>query len=315
MKRRQFLLTLALASLAALLGAQSPPPPPTPSETGAKQQEVQDNETPYTQPTNTPSQIIPAMIDHPDPKPTEKAGEATSNNHRDEPSFNWWNALTVTIFTGALAVLALLQYRSMQKQAGYMRDGLQITRESNQIAAKAANAAEDSVKLAKATARTDQRAWVAPIEIQSNVLEGQPFQVRVTFKNTGRTFAKDVGVKLVVQVVEASTIPDVDEAEKDVSIKSMAILSPEGIAYGNKASDNILTKEHVESIRLGHISVYVHGRIEYADVFKCPHWTRFCFKLQTDGKDPGTVSYAAYGTRYNQADEEPCATPTPRATP
>jgi hypothetical protein len=110
----------------------------------------------------------------------------------------------------------------------------------------------------------------------------------------------------VMQAMPTETLPDFEKAEKDISIQSQGILSPEGICFGDKSSGVILTRDHVEGIRTGKTSVYVHGRIEYTDVFKCPHWTSFCFKLHTDGKDPGTVSYAAYGTRYNQADDKPC---------
>jgi hypothetical protein len=155
----------------------------------------------------------------------------------------------------------------------------------------------------KDAASTGQRAWVAVTEVKSDVREGQNFKVRVTFKNSGYTLATEVGVKLVVQMVPSSIVPEFND--EDVEIKSAGILSPDGICYGNQTTTLILTREHVDSIRLGATSVYVYGRVVYTDIFTHPHWTMFCFKLHADGKDPGEVSYVAYGTRNNRTDDNP----------
>ena len=68
---------------------------------------------------------------------------------------------------------------------------LREMRKSTDAATRAAKAAEDSITFARNSAHLDQRAWVAPIDVTGKPEEGKPYKVAVTFKNTGRTFAKN----------------------------------------------------------------------------------------------------------------------------
>ena len=230
-----------------------------------------------------------------------KQTQARGTPDGSEMPVDWWsvvNLILLAVFSGLLVWVLSFQWLSM-------KEGLKQTQRSAKASEKAARATEHSVMLARENARIEQRAWVAVTEASSDVIEGQEFGVRVTFKNTGRTFATNVGIKLVMHIVPGPVVPEFDEAEKIVSILSQGILSPNGICYGYKRSGLILTKGEMEGLKVGQTSVYVHGRIDYTDVFRCPHWTRFCFKLHTNGEDHGAVTYAAYGTRFNQADDNP----------
>lgn len=289
------LVVFAATCFAQIAMAQSQPPPPTPSEPAQEKQNVGHDEHGNAKPNDTPAQVIQPVIDKSKSKPTEKDRNTGSDKDGDESALKWWNfynAIAVTLFTLVLAVVAVLQWSSMRQQANYMKDGLEMTKESNVAALKAANAAEESVKHAKETARIDQRAWIT---IKGAILQ-QPLKVneapviRTVITNSGRTPALEVGVfsGVFLQETGQEISASLNHIERTVSAAatdgSRGVVTP-NFDFQSIRDDAVpINAAQIEGIVAGSITLYIAGFVEYTDVFKEIHRTRFAFRISGQGQ-------------------------------
>ncbi len=262
--KKQLLLTLILASLTALLVAQSQPPPPTPSEPGNKNQQVSGDEQTNAKPTETPSEHIPPVVNQSQPQPAEKARDRDSGERGYEPPFNRWNAALVTLFTGILAILAFLQYRAMRQQADYMRDGLKITEQAADASTKSAKAAEDGVRQARETAIIDQRPWVLArgATLQRPIKAGDFVEAHITLTNAGKTPANNTRVKTWIVITNETSVEKFLKAEIG-GIDSAGVVVPSAPIEEKVISAIPMKQENVDWIMNGVVTVYVFGTITY----------------------------------------------------
>jgi hypothetical protein len=181
---------------------------------------------------------------------------------------------------------------------------------SNQLDAMRDQLAE--MKESKYLARLDQRAWVAAIDITGVPEIGKPFEITVRVKNSGKTFARQMTVEKVAEVIAPGAQPhfiedlriDCDNPPFDAvagTESSVAILAPNGELLADLVLKGFekVTSEQLELIKSGDAIVVVHGRMCYRDIFDCPHWTTYCAQL---GKN---LKYAACRT-HNDADANRC---------
>ena len=104
----------------------------------------------------------------------------------------------LTLFLSAVTCVAICaQVLIFCVQAFIFYGQFREMKKSTDAATKAANAAETSVKQATETMRLDQRAWVGPIHADGNLPAevDKDFLISIQIKNSGKTFAKKVGVK------------------------------------------------------------------------------------------------------------------------
>jgi hypothetical protein len=157
--RTRLLLFVCLA-----LSAQSPQPPPTPTKavqkikqtSGGESQESENGKNGAEKAPTSAEQLQPAQRDGKTQNSSKKPGDPTPDQ---------W----VAWFTGALAVIAVLQFGAMAFQACYMRKGLRIAIETAQAAknnAKAASEAAETAKNQSLVLVNSERAWVVPTDIE-----------------------------------------------------------------------------------------------------------------------------------------------------
>jgi hypothetical protein len=176
---------------------------------------------------------------------------------------------------------------------------LKEMRNATSAAAKAADAAVQSVRLAKETASLDQRAWVAPVEFSmvSEPSAGHPIKTKVVIKNTGKTFAKSCFVKVFCEghpQDEPERNPCEMIGDRDANGNgSMLTLAPnaEYIVY---VESEILEETHVANLKDGKMTFYIYGRITYNDVFNCDHWTDFAVSLNYNNRNFEALSQCNY---------------------
>jgi hypothetical protein len=178
---------------------------------------------------------------------------------------------------------------------------------STDAAAKAANAAEASVKQVRKAAHRDQRAWVAVVDIQGIPEAGTIFSVNLVAQNSGKTFAKDVAMRAVAELITEKggepdfSLEDSAAARKDSSV---SLLAPNAdylmdIELRKQTPPHEITQSDLDGIRRGDLTIFIHGKMTYDDIFGCTHWTTFCTRLKPD------LKYASYG-RHNDADQNLC---------
>jgi hypothetical protein len=169
----------------------------------------------------------------------------TENGERDTP---FWEKATVLITLGLLVVNIFLWCATN----------------------KAANAAKDSVKLAEKNARIDERAWVAVSNISSEFRQNEDWTVRLIFKNTGKTPARNFVIWGAGESVTKGQKPTTEETK----LPGRGVIAPDGSFHSNL---NISGRYDWKAVDL-----IIHGRIEYDSVFTGGHWTRFCYYFVPD---------------------------------
>jgi hypothetical protein len=150
----------------------------------------------------------------------------------------------------------------------------------------AANNANTGIKATQDAMRLEQRAWVAVSGITGTPTLGQQFIVQITAANSGRTFAKRFRMVSTVEVARAGTKLSF-ENDPEASYNSLSILPPNGtyIAKNKVTGEGSLpalpnpTQDDMDKIKAGNVEI---SAFDYTDIFKAPHWTIYCFRLQRD---------------------------------
>jgi hypothetical protein len=190
-------------------------------------------------------------------------------------------------------------------QAGIYFFQLKQMKKSTDAAIKAANAAEASVKQARGTAHRDQRAWVAVIDTEGIPELGKTFSVNLTVQNSGKTFAKDLNIRGVVELTEEGKEPDfsLEDFAPRRNDSSISLMPPNteyvmSIGLRKPTPPDEITQSDLDRIRSGKLAIFIHGKMTY-DSFDCSHWTSFCTRLKSD------LKYASCG-KHNDADQNRC---------
>jgi hypothetical protein len=231
--------------------------------------------------------------------------------HRRE--FPKWTDIAIVVLTGGIVFLAYMQHRDMT-ESGKQTDKI-IAAED-----RFATAMENSVTQAQTTflaankqAIVTQRAWIA-VNVETISLDGsikgpvfkwaigQPFDIRISVKNTGRTPA--------LNVREASGTAPVDGKPGTVLFKPMprfdddknytlaGILTPDGgVSIMDLTYETPLTIGDRNDIISGKLRMFVYGRVLYDDVFGDHHFITFC-KLLLNGGGYATCPY------HNEIDSQ-----------
>ena len=206
-----------------------------------------------------------------------------------------------------VVVISFLMFCAICVQAGIYFFQLKQMKKSTEAATRAANAAEASVTQVRRTARHDQRAWLAVVDIQGFPEVGTIFSVNLVAQNSGKTFAKNLTMRAVVEVItEKGREPDFSLEDSAAARKdsSVSLLAPNAdymmdIELRKQTPPHEITQSDLDGIRHGNLTIFVHGKMTYDDIFGCAHWTSFCTRLKSD------LKYASY-EKHNDADQNRC---------
>jgi hypothetical protein len=236
-----------------------------------------------------------------------KRAPATHQESNTKTKYSDLWALFSVIVSLLLVVVSFLTFCVICVQAGIYFFQLKQIKKSTDAATKAANAAEASIKQAKGAARHDQRAWVAVVDIQGIPEVGTIFSVNLLAQNSGKTFAKNLTIRAVVELITEKgkepdfSLEDIAAARKDSSV---SLLAPNAeyvmdVELRKQTPPHEMTQSDLDGIRRGNLTIFIHGKMTYDDIFGCAHWTSFCTRLKPD------LKYASYG-KHNDADQNRC---------
>ena len=140
----------------------------------------------------------------------------------------------------------------------------------------------------RADFRLDQRAWIGVETIDPDPIMpeiGKPFTVHITIKNTGKTPAMKINSRgRGESIVKNSTA---NFSYVDITTYKAGFLTPGGtfvigstpIVDPQTNQSKIFDFETVNNITMKAITLYVHGRIDYNDIFGDQHWLTYCATL------------------------------------
>ncbi|HEY2711856.1 MAG TPA: hypothetical protein VGI60_05020 [Chthoniobacterales bacterium] len=167
---------------------------------------------------------------------------------------------------------------------------------------RSSKAAITGLALSEQMNRIEERAWVAPAGISGDLEVGKEFRPQVVFKNSGKTFALRMASSIKIELVKKGSDPNFDrvkEPSKVDDIWSSVLLPPNGQcgSLPDPLEKSPFSQEQIDSIRDTQ-SLFVYGRVSYADIFGHYHWTTFCYLYDVREKTYG------YYNKYNEADED-----------
>jgi hypothetical protein len=152
---------------------------------------------------------------------------------------------------------------------------------------KAADAAKDSVDLARRNAHFDQRAWLGISYGPQNYTVNKPFAPTLEIVNTGRTPARKVnGVAVTCFLKNGEQIPPFtyDHATHinlgmmlpGIKQGGISYLIPIGVPKDEAVEPLIISNAMFRSLKGGTGYILIYGRFEYDSVFGAHHWMTFC---------------------------------------
>jgi hypothetical protein len=226
------------------------------------------------------------------PKPSEApnsdGNEKEQRNmvSREVPKRNDLTNWLLAIFTGILTTVAGFQWFVTNRQLDVMRN--------------------------------DQRAWIEVQEIPPDgrvpkveVVAGKPIMYPIKVTNTGKTPAKDVKLMLAAEVVGFGNEPNfrcVEQATCSDEVNLWGIIFP---SQANEISGRrwtltgpapVDTDADAAAWQEEAAYVAVYGMIDYVDVYKIHHWTKFCFWRNSPANGAHTHFNAKDCTEYNSVD-------------
>jgi hypothetical protein len=123
----------------------------------------------------------------------------------------------------------------------------------------------------------DQRAWIGtsdPKVLQLDI--GKPLYISVKLNNNGKTPALRGRAALHIRPVPSGqTLSPQDEFGEPGSI--VDLFPSQSFFIHNSGKAGNVRDEEMSQITTGAVTIYVFGIVEYRDVFRIAHKTRFCY--------------------------------------
>ncbi|MDX6528124.1 MAG: hypothetical protein QOH41_414 [Blastocatellia bacterium] len=237
-----------------------------------------------------------------------KTGEAGNNGQSDQANTAHWSdplvVLNLALFVAVLiqatiywkqlremrSTLAVLtrQASAQEKQTGTMQEeldaikGQEAVMRDQLVVMKAQgeaqfDIAEISTKAAKESAIYAQRAYVSITSGSVQVAPNGDVLFSLRIENTGNTFARQVKILSIVDVVRKP--PTIDQTLPDLpNWATMGLIGPRSFITKLATTRQALTREESELVERRERKLCCWGVIEYVDMFGERRTTKFCFQ-------------------------------------
>jgi len=225
---------------------------------------------------------------------TKKQNETPSDKaaRRTAIATIWMAIFTfVLAFTSGLTIWILKNQLKEMRDSGTQTDRIIAADERIAIAIEASlGQAKIAFDAANKQAILSQRAWLhVLVQTQAHTngqpfVVGEPLEIRATTKNTGRTPAiniKSVTKRDVTARDAGGKFLEPPFVYRDADYVFNGNLTPDGSSYGDFVKP--FTSTDLDRIISQKVRMYVHGRVEYDDVFGANHWINFCTFLLPTG--------------------------------
>lgn len=157
-----------------------------------------------------------------------------------------------------------------------------------------ADSAEAQLKVSTDSFRVDERAWLGLDSITGTFQAGRKIDILVNFKNSGKTPAINMNSISGAEFVPRDVSPRFSEpVERPFHVGTRPPAATIGFVFSDftlhpalpSALDRrlkfvIATEPVISLIETGSVRLYVHGRVNYADIFGRAHWTTWCTYIQ-----------------------------------
>jgi len=207
--------------------------------------------------------------------------DASREQESRQDTSNKWIQVATLIFV-------ILTTAGIFVQAVILHNTDEAIQKSAIAAQNAAIAAKDAVDATKSQMQLDQRAWLGVDSIRPDPFIpeiGKPFIVWIAFKNVGKTPARNIVNYGRGEPVLKGRSPNFSYS--DVRPYVAGVLQPGGTAATTVApmtvpgtnQSIIINDDLMNGMKSEQITIYVHGRFDYQDIFGTSHWVTYCANL------------------------------------
>lgn len=244
-------LVLAISTAAAQSQKQT-----TPNKQGSQEQ-VQKSSA---------NQNVTDVIQQKPEAVVTQARPAEGQVHADTPKKNDWpqtvkeiNDTLLVIFTGVLAYVGYLQWKTLRNHEKWMKRNVAIAKQTADAAKKSADVADLALRSAERAEITLESCGVL-----GELMNGADCRVILEFKNSGRTAAQYV--RLALNVV-AEGVPETSNE----NIPSITIGAGMTANISSQQFGDFLTKDMAIAVLTGRNPLRFIGEVAYKDVFGYSH--------------------------------------------
>jgi hypothetical protein len=201
---------------------------------------------------------------------------------------------TIAVATVVIAIATFLTYFEVRSGSTQTEKIIAADKRIANAMEGGLTQAQNAFTAANGQAILTQRAWIT-VKINAAIMLGpspppnpfileKPFDIRISFRNTGRTPA--LNVKLVfkregfVQKEGKFGMPNFSYKPDEYIVEGNLI--PEAEVYGDTITKP-LKEDDIKQVTSNQVRIFVHGRVEYDDVFGFHHWQSFCSFLLPTG--------------------------------
>jgi hypothetical protein len=193
--------------------------------------------------------------------------------------------LFVLVLVVALLGAGLLawQLRVLQGQMTDLRAAVAQNDKIADAAGRLGDAVTQANEIAGQSLASSTRPWVGVDAVEAGPFEaGQPLNIEVRVRNSGRTPSTDVQGLFLVYISPLDNPPALLADQCASCVRS--VLLPEGVvSYKLSVRDSVMTADEVQRIRDGKDTMWIVGRLDYHDGEGDAHTTRSCLYYRSSG--------------------------------
>lgn len=256
--------------------------------------ECQPNSHEDAKPSSNLTAAIPASHSN---EPNGYEVRSTSKEKKEPSKWGHNPDTWMVVLTTVLMVVGIMtawifyqQFQEMSKQTSILNnqakqaaaDSIEAAQRVERqigIGQEQANASEDGVKVIRRQMRQDQRAWLNIEFGPISWAENQSIQVRMVLTNKGKTPAKNIVGRALVEKILINQKPHFGEHVQEFGTGFLPPNAPVSNWGFQSASEHIplpMLKTDIGELDQGRAIAVVHGRITYFDIFGIEHWVNFC---------------------------------------
>ena len=168
------------------------------------------------------------------------------------------------------------------------------------IADRSASTAARAVQAQVDASRLDERAWVGVSEMLPPKRQvGEQLIVTAVFRNSGKTPARNAVFAAAAELVLKGQKPHLPEQ----TLPARALIQPDAL-FHIEFGQYDLKQDATDVLRINNreVEIWVHGRVDYEDIFGTKHWTTLCFQF-VPGDKGGIGGFAACQTGNDTDDK------------
>ena len=177
--------------------------------------------------------------------------------------------------TDGLVGLTRWQIRVGAAETGLLLVTVFFTVLATLAASRASRAAEAAVQVTTDTAERQLRAYVHPMAIRIVMGENGSVAGKVRAENVGQTPAYTLANQFTLTVAPLPLQEEYLTLNRNRWQGPKVTVPPRGEVYFDATLPGLLTLEYREDIANERAAVFIHGALEYKDIFDKPHTTSY----------------------------------------